>query len=71
MIRESKFYLYLGLGVLAFSLVWLILVFFQIEGNIGSPGNSPRTVPFFLGCCMGILGVFFFFYFYFGFRQKF
>ena len=70
MIRESKFYLYLGLGVLAFSLVWLILVFFQIEGNIGSPGNSPRTVPFFLGCCMSILGVIFLYQYYLGYRPK-
>ena len=70
MIRESKFYLYLGLGVLAFSLVWLILVFFQIEGHIGSPGNSPRTVPFFLGCCMSILGVIFLYQYYLGYRPK-
>lgn len=70
MIRESKFYLFLGLGVLAFSFLWLFLVFTQIEGNIGFPGNTPRTIPFFLGCCMAILGIIFLYQYYLGYRPK-
>ena len=70
MIRESKFYLFLGLGVLAFSFIWLFLVFTQIDGNVGSPGNAPRTIPFFLGCCMVILGVIFLYQYYLGYRPK-
>ena len=58
--RESKFYLFLGLGVLAFSIIWTLLVFLQIEGDIGEYANTPRTIPFFLGICMGILGLVFF-----------
>lgn len=70
MIRESKFYLFLGLGVLAFSCLWLFLVFTQIEGNLGFPGNTPRTIPFFLGCCMAILGIIFLYQYYLGYRPK-
>jgi putative tricarboxylic transport membrane protein len=70
MIRESKFYLFLGLGVLAFSFIWLFLVFTQIEGNLGFPGNTPRTIPFFLGCCMAILGIIFLYQYYLGYRPK-
>ena len=54
--EKSKFYLALGLGVLAFSIIWIALVFLTIEGDIGTYANTPRTVPFFLGCCMAILG---------------
>jgi hypothetical protein len=57
--RESKFYLFLGLGVLAFSIIWTLLVFLQIEGDIGEYANTPRTIPFFLGVCMGVLGLVF------------
>lgn len=57
--RESKFYLFLGLGVLAFSIIWTLLVFLQIEGDIGEYANTPRTIPFFLGICMGVLGLVF------------
>jgi hypothetical protein len=70
MIRKSKFYFALGLGVLAFSITWIFLVFFQIEGNIGSPGNTPRSIPFFLGCCMFLLGVIFIYQYYLGYRPK-
>ena len=70
MIRESKFYLFLGLGVLAFSFIWLFLVFTQIDGNVGSRGNSPRTIFFFLACCMVILGAIFLYQYYLGYRPK-
>lgn len=68
--RESKFYLYLGLGVLAFSLIWLVLVFLQIEGDLGSFANTPRTIPFFLGLCMGILGIVFLYQYKVGYVPK-
>ena len=68
--RESKFYLYLGLGVLAFSLIWLVLVFLQIEGDLGSFANTPRTIPFFLGLCMSILGMVFLYQYKVGYVPK-
>lgn len=68
--RESKFYLYLGLGVLAFSLIWLVLVFLQIEGDLGSFANTPRTIPFFLGLCMSILGIVFLYQYKVGYVPK-
>ena len=68
--EKSKFYLYLGLGVLAFSIIWLILVFFQIEGDLGEYANTPRTIPFFLGICMSILGLVFLYQYKLGFRPK-
>ena len=68
--EKSKFYLYLGLGVLAFSIIWLILVFFQIEGDLGEYVNTPRTIPFFLGICMSILGLVFLYQYKLGFRPK-
>ena len=68
--RESKFYLYLGLGVLAFSLIWLVLVFLQIEGDLGSFANTPRTIPFFLGLCMSILGIVFLYQYKVGYAPK-
>jgi len=68
--EKSKFYLYLGLGVLAFSIIWLILVFFQIEGDLGEYANTPRTITFFLGICMSILGLVFLYQYKLGFRPK-
>lgn len=68
--RESKFYLYLGLGVLAFSLIWLVLVFLQIEGDLGSFANTPRTIPLFLGICMSILGMVFLYQYKVGYVPK-
>ena len=67
---KGKFYLTLGLGVLAFSFIWIVLVFFTIEGDIGSFANTPRTVPFFLGCCMAILGFIFLYQAKLGFKPK-
>ncbi len=68
--RESKFYLFLGLGVLAFSIIWTLLVFLQIEGDIGEYANTPRTIPFFLGICMGILGLVFLYQYKLGYVPK-
>ena len=68
--RESKFYLFLGLGVLAFSLIWITLVFFQIEGDLGGSANTPRTIPFFLGICMSILGIVFLYHYKVGYVSK-
>jgi energy-converting hydrogenase Eha subunit E len=68
--EKSKFYLTLGLGVLAFSIIWIALVFLTIEGDIGTYANTPRTVPFFLGCCMAILGFVFLYQAKLGFRPK-
>lgn len=68
--EKSKFYLALGLGVLAFSIVWIVLVFLTIEGDIGTYANTPRTVPFFLGCCMAILGFIFLYQAKLGFKPK-
>ena len=68
--EKSKFYLFLGLGVLAFSIIWIALVFLTIEGDIGTYANTPRTVPFFLGCCMAILGFIFLYQAKLGFRPK-
>ena len=58
------------MGVLAFSIIWLILVFFQIEGDLGEYANTPRTIPFFLGICMSILGLVFLYQYKLGFRPK-
>jgi energy-converting hydrogenase Eha subunit E len=68
--EKSKFYLALGLGVLAFSIIWIALVFLTIEGDIGTYANTPRTVPFFLGCCMAILGFVFLYQAKLGFKPK-
>ena len=68
--EKSKFYLALGLGVLAFSIIWIALVFLTIEGDIGTYANTPRTVPFFLGCCMAILGFIFLYQAKLGFKPK-
>ena len=68
--EKSKFYLFLGLGVLAFSIIWIALVFLTIEGDIGTYANTPRTVPFFLGCCMVILAFVFLYQAKLGFRPK-
>ena len=68
--EKSKFYLALGLGVLAFSIIWIALVFLTIEGDIGTYANTPRTVPFFLGCCMSILGFIFLYQAKLGFKPK-
>lgn len=68
--RESKFYLFLGLGVLAFSIIWITLVFFQIEGDLGGYANTPRTIPFFLGICMSILGLVFLYQYKVGYVPK-
>jgi energy-converting hydrogenase Eha subunit E len=68
--EKSKFYLVLGLGVLAFSIIWIALVFLTIEGDIGTYANTPRTVPFFLGCCMAILGFIFLYQAKLGFKPK-
>ena len=68
--EKSKFYLALGLGVLAFSIIWIALVFLTIEGDVGTYANTPRTVPFFLGCCMAILGFIFLYQAKLGFKPK-
>ena len=68
--EKSKFYLAIGLGVLAFSIIWIALVFLTIEGDIGTYANNPRTVPFFLGCCMAILGFIFLYQAKLGFKPK-
>ena len=68
--RESKFYLFLGLGVLAFSIIWLALVYLQIEGGLGGYANTPRTIPFFLGICMSILGLVFLYQYKVGYAPK-
>ena len=67
--RKSKFYLYLGLSLLAFSCIWIFLTFYTIKAN-GVSVNSPRTVPFFLGICMSILSVVFLYQYRLGFRPK-
>jgi hypothetical protein len=68
--RKSKFYLFLGIGLLAFSILWLILTFLTIKGNVGSYANTPRTIPFFLGVCMAILSFVFLYQYFLGFRPK-
>jgi hypothetical protein len=68
--RKSKFYLFLGIGLLAFSILWLILTFLTIKGNVGSYANTPRTIPFFLGVCMVILSFVFLYQYFLGFRPK-
>ena len=68
--EKSKFYLYLGLGVLAFSIIFLILVFFQIDVYLVEYANTHRTIPFFLGICMSILGLVFLYQYKLGFRPK-
>ena len=44
--------------------------FFQIEGDLGEYANTPRTIPFFLGICMSILGLVFLYQYKLGFRPK-
>jgi putative tricarboxylic transport membrane protein len=66
---KSKFYLFLGLSLLAFSLIWIFLTFYTIKAN-GLSANSPRTIPFFLGICMSILSIVFLYQYYLGFRPK-
>ena len=68
--RKSKFYLFLGIGLLAFSILWLILTFLTIKGNVGSYANTPRTIPFFLGVCMTLLSFVFLYQYFLGFRPK-
>ena len=68
--RKSKFYLFLGIGLLAFSILWLILTFLTIKGNVGSYANTPRTIPFFLGVCMILLSFVFLYQYFLGFRPK-
>ena len=68
--RKSKFYLFLGIGLLAFSILWLILTFLTIKGNVGSYANTPRTIPFFLGICMTLLSFVFLYQYFLGFRPK-
>ena len=68
--RKSKFYLFLGIGLLAFSILWLILTFLTIKGNVGSYANTPRTIHFFLGVCMVILSFVFLYQYFLGFRPK-
>ena len=68
--RKSKFYLFLGIGLLAFSILWLILTFLTVKGNVGSYANTPRTIPFFLGICMTLLSFVFLYQYFLGFRPK-
>lgn len=70
MTRKSKFYLFLGTGLLAFSILWLILTFLTIKGNTGSYANTPRTIPFFLGVSMVVLSFVFLYQYFLGFRPK-
>lgn len=68
--KKSNFYLALSLGVITFSLVWLFLVFYSIQGGFGEPHNTPRTIPFFLGICLLILGVIFLVQYFLSYRPK-
>lgn len=68
--KKSNFYLALSLGVITFSLVWLFLVFYSIQGGFGEPRNTPRTIPFFLGICLLILGVIFLVQYFLSYRPK-
>ena len=68
--KKSNFYLALSLGVITFSFVWLFLVFYSIQGGYGESLNTPRTIPFFLGICLLILGVIFLVQYFLSYRPK-
>ncbi len=68
--KKSNFYLALSLGVITFSFVWLFLVFYSIQGGYGESRNTPRTIPFFLGICLLILGVIFLVQYFLSYRPK-
>jgi len=69
-VKKSNFYLALSLGVITFSFVWLFLVFYSIQGGYGESRNTPRTIPFFLGICLLILGVIFLVQYFLSYRPK-